>query len=230
MKFLIILIPGLIVSILALIKKEYRILLTLIFVVYVILMNLFYNSKNIGNIVNEKTTVNQLIYQESYKESKEYPDALLPFLVKHKNVYVKNDPVTRAEAREKHFNWAYSYYHMHNASNAFIHMHAFLIPDDSLNNVYIDEAHRNQFENIGYANDMMRNSLMYSNNFGDESGNYFYYYWYYGDQRSEMNMYVNFDGIYEAKELVLLWQLKDPSEETEDFYLMTKEYYEENIK
>ncbi len=230
MKFLVILIPGLILVILSFIKKKYRMIFSLIFVMYVIAMNIYYNSKIINLIVKPVTTTNQLIYQKEYVETGEYPDALLPFLVRKKTVYVKNDPWTRADARDRHFNWAYAYYHMNNVCNTISHMSATVVPDESMNDTFIDAVRRADFENIGYANDMLRNSLMYSNNYGDESGNYFYYYWYYGDQRSEMNTYVNFDGLYEADELVLIWQLKDPSEETEDLYLMTKKYYEENFK
>ena len=232
-RFLIILIPGIIVFILGILKKEYRVKLTLLFLVYVILMNVVYNYRNRGSLLTFHRPVNQLIYQEGYLESKEFPDAFLQLIVNGKTTYTKMDPVTIEEAEGNGYDFLYAYYHYKNPVNYLTHYGSNVISDELLNNSVINKKMKGDFEHIGYANDMLRNACMYYDKESSDVTTYFYHYWYYGEHVKALNIYVNFDGLYDSDELVFLWQnqMEDGKIlEEEDFYLMTKDYYDRNFR
>lgn len=232
-KFLIILIPGIIAFILCKLKSKYRMHITCVFVVYVILMNVLYNQRYVGNLMTFKRPVNQLIYQEEYVNTKEFPDAFLQLIVDGKTIYTKCDYVSIEEAEGQGFDYLYSYYHFRNPVNYLEHYGSTVISDEMYNNSVIESRFTSDFEDIGYANDLLRNVCMYYPQDGTVISTYFFHYWYYAEHLNEMHIYVNFDGIYDSDELVFLWQneVKDGKIlEEEDFYLMTKDYYDRNIK
>ena len=81
MKFLLILVPGLLVFVISIIKSEYRLRLTGVFAIYVILINTVYNQKNADRFVTFIKPANQMIYQNSYLETHEYADAFLQMII-----------------------------------------------------------------------------------------------------------------------------------------------------
>lgn len=232
-KFLLILIPGIILFILCMIKSKYRAHITVAFVIYVIIMNIAYNYKYIGNLMTFRRPVNQMIYQEEYAESKEFPDAFLQLIIDGKTIYTKNDCISIEEAEGQGFDYLYSYYHCKNPVNYLKHYGANVISSESFNNSVINEALSGDFENIGYANDLLRNACMYYPQDKTVISTYFFHYWYYSEHVGAMKIYVNYDGLYDSDELVFLWQneIEDGKVlEEENFYLMTKDYYDRNFK
>ena len=230
MKFVLILAPGILAYIMCRIKKEYRMQITAAFIVYVILMNVAYNYKTAGNFVRFIRPVNQLIYQEKYKDTGEFPDAIIQHLINDRTVYTKDDRFSIEEAEEKGYNWLYAYYHVTNPVSYLSHYGAEVVQDANLNdNIINDQARTEDFEDIGYANDMMRNVCMYYPD-DEELANYFFHYWYFSENVGAMHIYINYDGLKDANEIVFLWQNQEGGSETEDFYIMTKDYYDRNIK
>lgn len=227
-KFLLILVPGIICLMISKVKSKYRMHITAVFMVFVILLNIVINVKSIGELMTFHRTANQLIYQEEYADELEYADALLNVLIDGKTVYMKNDYKTIQESEELGFNWMYGYFHFQAPSEYFTHYGSNVIHDDSLNNIVIDRDLASDFEEIGYANDMLRNVCLFHPD-TTAVADYFYHYWYYREWVKSMHIYANLDGIREADELVLIWQNILDDEETEDFYLMTKQYFDENV-
>lgn len=221
------LIAGVLAAVIIKIKKEYRYQITFAYFIAVILLNTVVNVYGIDKVQNFHTTVNQLVYQEEYADNKEYPDALINLLIGGKTVYMKDDEETLYTVTLKNFEWLYSYYHYRNPSEYFRHYGSNVVHDKTLNNSVINAEKQKDFEDIGYANDMLRNVCLYH---PDNTGaaDYFYHYAYYRAYVNSMHIYVNFDGITDKDELVLLWQLQTGNEgdETEDLYLMTKDYYD----
>lgn len=232
-KFLIILIPGIIAFILCKIKSKYRVYITFAFITYVILTNILYNVVYAKNLLKFQRPVNQLIYQEEYADSKEFPDAFLQLIVDGKTVYTKKDPVTIEEAEGDGFDYLYSYYHYKNPVKYLIHYGSNVVSEETYNNSVINEEKATDFSDIGYANDMLRNVCLLAKQDSTVISTYFFYYWYYAEHLNGMHVYVNFDGLNDSNELVLLWQNEEENGrklEEEDFYLMTKDYYDRNIK
>lgn len=230
LKFLLILIPGIIAFILCMVKSKYRMHITAGFIAFVIVLNVAYDAVYIKRIFELKDSVNQLVYQEDYLESGEYPDALIPLLVANKKVYVKDDFVNMWEATEKlHYDWVYTYFHFTNPTEFLKHYDAELIQDVSLNNNVINESKKGDFTFVGYANDMLRNACIFHPDV-TKASNYFYHYVFYSEKCGPMSVYINSEGIADANELVFLWQNVSEDDMTEDFYLMTKDYYDKCFK
>jgi len=219
--------------ILSKLKSKYRVHITLVFAAYVILMNVAYNSRYVEKLMTFKRPVNQLIYQEEYADSKEFPDAFLPLVIEGRTIYTKNDKVTIEEAEGQGFDYLYSYYHFKNPVRYLEHYGAKVISDEAFNNSVIEGGLTEDFTNIGYVNDMLRNTCMFHPLDKTVIFTYFFHFWYYSEHLNGMKLYVNFDGLYDSEELVFLWQneIKDGKAlEEEGFYLMTKDYYDRNIK
>lgn len=229
--FLIIgLLLGVIATIAIKVKSKYRFQITIVYFVSLILLNTVLNIYGIDNIQKFINPTNQLVYQPEYIENGEYPEALINLLIDGKTVYMKDDQSDLYQVTLTEFMWLYPYYHYHNPSLYFEHYRSRVIHDDSLNNSVIKANEKEDFEDIGFANDMLRNVCLYHQ---DDTGaaDYFYHYAYYRVYVNAMHIYVNFDGITDTDELVLLWQLQNPddsTDETEDLYLMTKSYYDNN--
>ena len=229
MKFIIILAPCIFVYILCKVKTKYRLQLISAFVLYVILMNIFYNFRIIPNMTLKfKRPFNQLIYQSDYKDSLEFPDAFLELVIDGKSVYTKNDPYTIEEAEAIGYDWLYAYYHMNNPVLFLEHYGANVVKDEAMNMTFVTEEKKADFEQIGYANDMLRNVCMYYPDIY-ETATYFYHQWYYADHMDGLKVYVNYEGINDTDEYVFLWQNVDGTE-LEEFYFMTKDYYDRNIR
>lgn len=226
LKFSIILIPGILLFIFSKVKKQSRLTLTGLFVLYVIIANVVYNRLELDKLLPIVHTTNQLIYQEENFNEKTYADAFLNLIINDKTVYVKSDETNMYEATElKGFDWMYAIFHYHTPLAYINHYAGQTIQDEMLNNTVINNPEKDDFTDLGFANDMMRNSCMIHPDV-TEASDYFYHYWWFNERVDDMHIYVNLDDIYDADELVFLWQNVAEDSETEDFYLMTKDYYD----
>lgn len=232
-KFLIVLLAGFITLILCKVKSEYRVQITACFLFALIVMNVLYNYRTIGKLIHHNKTFNQLIYQSEYEETKEYADAFLNLLIDGKKIYTKKDIATYYDCEQiLGFNWLYSVFHYYAPTAYLEHYSGEVIQDEMMNNSVINEKLRLDFNDIGFANDMLRNVCMYHPD-QTEASNYFHHYKYYHEIVGPMHVFVNLDGILESDELVLIWQNQMDNGkmvETEDLYLMTKDYYDRNIR
>ncbi|MDO4188078.1 MAG: hypothetical protein Q4D29_03735 [Lachnospiraceae bacterium] len=181
------------------------------------------------SILPSRQTKTQTFYNTDFLKSEEYVDAFLRLFLNGKNVYVKCDKWELDPAQDAGYEWLYAFYHVYNMENYLNSVNANIIEDESMNSVTITDDKAENFEELGYLNDLMRNTMLYTN-YDYECGNYFYYLWYYRDATDTAYIYANEESLSED-ELVLIWQSRsEDNVETEDMYLMGKRYYEENIK
>ncbi|MCR4738638.1 MAG: hypothetical protein K5886_00090 [Lachnospiraceae bacterium] len=223
------------VILLLLIKKEYRIRIITGYTGILILFNLAYDILLIKNTVPFYRPFSQTYYQKEFAQGGEYPDSLLPLILKGKKIYVKDDPYTIEEAKAEGKDYLYAYYHGVNLVNFAKFSGAEVIKDETMNDSAIPGSLReSDFECLGMANDMFRYTFL-MNDFWEELGNYFTYQWYYYDHLDPIFAYANIlpdkggKDVYTSDELVILWDSSHEREE-EDIYLMTKEYYDDRIR
>ena len=238
MKYAVIILISIVMMVFMHVMKRYRVYFLITYVLLMCALSAYLNG-NITNIVPLYQTTNQAFYQEEFIEQGEYPDSLLPLFVNDKVIHVKNDIVRGADAAKKMGrHWLYAYYHYHDAVRLLKAFGASVIPHEDLNEFTVSETQKEQFVDLGYANDMFRYSFLYSND-KDEPGDYFSYYWYYSTNLSPIHVYVCLDEdseqetIATAKELVAVWQETEDEEdpaEAEDLYLMTRAYFEKEVK
>lgn len=227
MKYVVIYGLAIVVMILILIKKEYRTKIICGYLLCVIGLNIVYNFRVLPLIAPFYHPYNQSFYQMEFLENGEFPDAFVPMVVNGKSIITPNDPLTIDESTAEGRDWLYAYYHITNITNYMKLNKADVINDESLNGIYVKEENQKDFYDLGYANDMFRYTFL-CNDFWEELGNYFTYYWYYYENLSEMHFYINPEGMDAAEELVLLWDNSN-GKENEDYYLMTKDYFEREV-
>lgn len=192
----------------------------------VIVMFVFYNVRTLDLILPIYSHTNQVFYQEEFEEEGLYPDAFLPYLFKDKTVYTKNDKCESVEAAKAlGYDYTYYYYHVNNCVNYLKSVGAKVICDDAYNDVVLSDSQKSKFEDLGYANDMFRNTFTLSDEVGEHS-NAFHYYWFYAYHVGEMHVYVCPEMLKDSDELLVLWDDK----ENEDFYIVSREYYEKEVK
>ncbi|MBQ7562576.1 MAG: hypothetical protein IJT16_01150 [Lachnospiraceae bacterium] len=196
----------------------------------------YYNVYFTKGIIASYQPVSQTFYQKEFAETGEYPDSLLPLLIKGKTVYMKDDPMDIDDAQDMGKDWLYSYYHAVNSASYIPFIGGETVKDASMNDTMLTkEQISEEFGRLGMANDMYRYSFICTPQF-DETGSYFYYYWYYYEHLPEIYAYINTakdsagEDIASSRELVLLWASPMGDAELEDIYLMTKRYYEENVR
>ncbi len=237
MKVIFITAVTIIICVLLVLKKEYRKQLILSYVLIIISFSAYYNAKLLDTIMTFHRPVYQTFYQMEFPGTGEYPDSLIPLLVSGKKVYTKADRYKDFEEAEREGkNWLYGFYHMRNTVRYLKFTGAFVEPRKDMNGTMLtDEQIEKDFYKLGPANDMYRYSFLCTD-FKDEIGNYFTYYWYYSDHLSEIDVYLNTspdskgEDIGSAGELVVLWDSPEGPREEENFYLMTRTYYEENVR
>lgn len=178
----------------------------------------------------------QTFYQKEFIDTGEFPDSLLPLLLSKKTVYTKNDPMDFEDAEAMGKNWMYGFYHQTNIVNYLNLIEAYQINDEGMNGTMLTGARiEEDFYKLGPANDMLRYSFICTD-FREELGNSFNYFWYYSDHLSEIDVYLNIkpdingQDIASADDLVLLWDSPEGAVEEENLYIMTKAYYEENVR
>ncbi len=216
------------------IKKEYKNRILIGFSLVMILMSALYNMRLMGKVMPSFHPTNQMFYQTSFIDKGDYPDSLLLQLFKGRTVYVKDDTFLIDEAEGHGKNYLYAYYHAKNMYWFLDMAGAETIRSEDMNDTMINEAQmKDDFVSLGNTNDMFRYCFMY-NDIPDEPGNYFTYYWYYYDYLDTIKAYINQtadpsgETVFDADELVILWDAEDGTEE-EDIYIMTKAYYDEAV-
>lgn len=227
MKFLLIVILAIIAMVLAKIKKEYRMHITAGFIVCVIILNVAYNVYAMNSVMPLFRPINQLTYQLRNLDAGEYPDALLPLIVKGKKIHVIDDP----DKETDHW-WPYNRYHYRNAVNYIRFWDGEVISDLPKDTVISDDV-MSEFTDVGYANDMFRNTFFWADRgnllYSYQEINYFGFYWWYNSQIPAIHIYMIPEGLAEADEVVWIWQDIE-GEPAENTYVMSKDYYEKNIR
>lgn len=213
-------------------KHTARILLTLALIM--IIMSALYNVRTLNSLLKFVRPFDQAFYQTAFLDEGEYPDSLLVTLLEGKTVYVKDDVYMINEAEEHGKNFNYALYHARNEYYFLEYLNTNLIKDASMNDVMVtNELISRDFESLGPINDMLRYCFLY----GDlpfESANYFAYYWYYYEYLDQIKAYMctetdsNGETVFTSNDLVMFWNTIDGIEE-EDLYIMTRDYYENNL-
>lgn len=232
MRHVVVIAVAIIFLLLITVLKQHKERLLIIGVAVLSLISGVYCYAKADSIVPKRYPVNQTFYDPVNCEIGEFPDAFLRLLLKGKKVHVKGDRITLTHAIEQGEEWLYAYYHVDNMVNYLNATYSTVEEDESLNECEVPEEKRNEFENLGYLNDLLRNTVMYSSH-DIECGNFTYYLWYYSYFAKTSYMYLQTESL-DEDELVLIWQprSKDTKEDraTEDMYLMGKSYFEENIR
>ena len=189
-----------------------------------------YSYAKASDILPSKNSFTQTFYNTDYLESGDFPDAFLRLFLEGKKAYVKNDRFTVEESEAAGFDFTYAYYHVENVENYLRSVNCEVIEDESMNETKVGEDRFADFERLGYLNDMLRNTVMYTKH-DNGCGNYFFFLWYYRDMTKTAYVYMNTEGLDETDEIVVLWQAQGvDAGETEDVYIMSRDYYEENIR
>ena len=234
MRYVVIIGLAVLAGILIRIKKEYKNRILIVFAAVMILMSALYNLRLMGKVMPSFRTQNQMFYQTFFRDKGDYPDSLLVPLFKDRTVYVKDDTFLVHEAEEHGKNFLYAYYHAKNMYWFLDMAGAETVRSKNMNDKMVSPSQiENDFAFLGNTNDMFRYCFMY-NDIPDEPGNYFTYYWYYSDFLNIIKAYANEtadsngETIFNADELVILWDTVDGTDE-EDIYIMTKAYYDEEV-
>lgn len=177
---------------------------------------------------------NQTFYQPEFAAEGTYPDAILQLLVKGKTVYIKDDLDDYLAGHSKNAEttsyfddwkyWMYQYYHQTNLTDFLTASGATVIAADEYNDSTISGEKADDFELLGYTNDLNR-YLFPLSNLNEEWSNSFFYYWYYSSYLPLSEVYVMGDDINKTKELVIL----SDDKENETWYVMTKDYYDREV-
>lgn len=230
MRHLIIIAMAIIIY-LAMIKlKKHRVAILLGGISFMALICGAYGYSRSEGILKTIKPINQTFYNNEFLETGEFPDAFLRLYFKDKNVYVKDDEITMAHAEYLGYSWMYAFYHAKDMKNYLDSVGARVIPDENMNRAKVTEEIAEDFENLGYTSDLLRNTVMYTKTEND-CGNYLFYQTYYREMCDTSYIFLNTESLKDTDELVLLWQHRlGSSLETEDMYLMGKDYYEEHFK
>lgn len=227
-KHLLVIVVALVFLALSVILKKHRRKLLVLGVITLTLVNGTYSFAHAESILPSRTATTQTFYNTENLEIGEFPDAFLRVFLKGKTVYVKDDIWTLEDTQERGCEWLYSYYHVKNMVNFLKSVEADVSYDTEMNSVVISDEDEN-FDRLGYLNDLLRYSFVYSD-YREECGSYLYYMWYYMDLTDTSYLYVHPESL-DEEELVLIWQGRSEDNiETEDMYLCGRKYYEDNIR
>lgn len=202
-----------------------------------ILLSFIYNYRTIDHIVRFSHPVNQSMYQPEFFENGEYADAFLDEYLKGKTIYTPDDSyevrddivvdedgdyIEQLQKNGGNY-WLYYYYHAVNMWQYLEFNHATIIKDETLNGIVLTDEQKARFEDMGYANDLMRYTFPLTP-YNGEWGNGFYYYWFYSCYIGDSHVYICTDGLEEADELVVIWQ-RENHHDTESYYIASKEQF-----
>ncbi len=224
--------------VLLLMKRSYKRQILVAYFCIIAAFSVYYNIKLLPAMpdISFNRPFMQTFYQKAFLNTGEFPDSLLPLILKGKTVYTKNDPMDFEEADAMGKNWLYGYYHVKNAVNYLKLVRAKVECDEGMNGTMVTDLQiREDFHRLGPSNDMFRYSFV-CNDFWEELGNAFTYYWYYSTHLSETEVFINIgtdkngEDINTSKELVMLWDSPMGPKEEENIYIMTKAYYEEMVR
>ncbi len=237
MKLIVTIALTLVVCVLIVLKKEYARYFIGGYAVLMITLGILYNIRTLPGLIPFYRPTLQTFFQEEFLENGQFPDSFLSILFKDKKVYIKNDKMDIRVAEDLGKSWLYSYYHMLNMDALLKLYGAEVIRDDAMNTTMLSEGQiKEDFDRLGMTNDMYRYSFVVCPSI-DETGSYFYYYWYYYEHLRNIFAHMNVEkgetgqDIGTGNELVILWKTDEESpEEDEDFYVMTKEYYDSEVR
>ncbi|MCR5420151.1 MAG: hypothetical protein K6E98_04010 [Lachnospiraceae bacterium] len=235
MRYVVMIGLSVLAAILMKIKKEYKVYILSVYLVLMAVIGLLYNVRLMDKVMPSVRPLNQTFYQPQYQESGEYPDSLLMLLFKDRKIFVRDDVYLVSQAEKENKSFLYAYYHARNMHWLLNYSGAVCVRDKSMNHQKVRETLlKKDYEVLGNINDMFRYCFMY-NDLIDEPGNYFNYYWYYYEFLPVIKAYMctatdsKGQTVFDAEELVILWYSTDGSE-AEDLYIMTKDYYEKEVK
>lgn len=229
MRHIVVIAAAVIIWLLMLVLKQHKEKIMICGILVLSLISGVYCYTHAESILPSRQAKTQTFYNTEFLKDGEYIDAFLRLFLKDKTVYVKNDRWELNQAMDAGYEWQYAYYHVQNMENYLMSVGANYIEDETLNDVNVTENEAEDFERIGYLNDLLRNTMLYSAH-DNQCGNYFFHVWYYRDASDTAYMYANVNSLNE-EELVLIWQSRsEDNVETEDMYLMGRNYYEEHIK
>ncbi|MCR5688556.1 MAG: hypothetical protein K6G58_11105 [Lachnospiraceae bacterium] len=205
---------------------------------YALGMILFFGVYNIRTLDRNITfyhPTNQSMYQPEYLEEGEYPDAFLDEFFRGKTVYVADDAYEVSDDVDLDIDsldkfddegnyFLYRYYHSVNMWNYLDFNGAEVIKDRALNSVRISEEQKVLFDDLGYANDMMRYTFPLTR-YNGEWGNGFYYYWFYNAFISESHVYICTEDIDDGSGLVVLCQ-HERRHDTDSYYIASRSFIE----
>lgn len=200
-------------------------------------LNIFYNGRNLDRINPLTRVETQTMYQPGHYEDQAYPDNFLrllagkhkvkvPYEVQHADVYIEDS--TRHQ-EGNYFNDAY--YKETNYARFFRAYAKEFEADSSLLDMKETGGRIRQedFQNLGYSGDMLRYTFLLNEDGVQESA-YFWYAWYYYSFMPEeaveegFTVYARIEDLEQEDTLVVLW------DEAQNLYLMTEEYYENEVK
>ncbi len=207
---------------------------------FLIALNLIFLWRGAFREVDLSKSSTQTMYQDSFGETKAYPDLLLRNIVKGKEVKVARDIRTydtygtfgRDEEDGNPFD---RHYLTDNDYTRWFTLYAGSVTvDESLTvgeeTEEIFSPLQQDFTDIGEANDMLRYSFAL-NREKVQQASAFWYSWYYNTfsekemkekgKDAQPNIYVNLDGAEDTDCFVAVWT------DNEDLYFMPEEKYEE---
>ena len=197
-----------------------------------------YNVRTLDKIIRFYRPTNQSMYQIGFLENGEYPDAFLDEFFSGKTVYVPDDAyevsdevgmdVDTLDKFDDDGNYyLYRYYHSVNMWNYLEFNGAEVVKDQDLNGLRIAEEKKPFFEDIGYANDLMRYTFPLTK-YNGEWGNGFYYYWFYNSFIAESHVYMCTEDMDDGSGLVVICQHEN-HHDTDSYYIASKSFFEREI-
>lgn len=181
----------------------------------IIVLFVFYNYRTLDFMLPFYHPTNQMFYQSDFINTGEYPDALLPYLLDGRTVYISEAITWNDEDKEIYDFWGSGQMSCMNIVNILEHSGATVEKIKSY--LIIRGDQKQKFEFIGYINDTFRYSHFY-NDIVSEYGNGFYYYWFYAASMNPTGLYICQEDIEDADELCLLM------DENANIYIASKSY------
>ena len=189
--------------------------------VMVIVLFAFYNYRTAGYILKFIRPVNQMFYQPDFQESGEYPDALLPYILEGKKIYLPTIFEWDESIKETYDHWQSGGMLSMNMQNILEENGAQVILDDYM--FMLDtKKYQKDMVDLGYLNDTFRYSFFY-NDLESEYGNSFYYYWFYGVNAVPFKLNVCPKAYMDSDTLYMMF------DEDANLYLVSKEYFEQEV-
>ena len=217
--------------------KSKRGIVLAVYAAGMILLSFVYNFRTLDHIVRFSRPTNQSMYQPEFFENGEYVDAFLDEYLKGKTVYTPDDADEVRDdidvdddwnyleelVGDRDDYWLYYYYHAVNMWQYLEFNHATVVKDESLNGIALSDDQKAAFEDLGYANDMLRYTFPLTP-YNGEWGNGFYYFWFYNYFIGDSHVYMCTEGLKDANELVVLWQHEN-HHDTDSYYIASRDYF-----
>lgn len=191
------------------------------YAVMVIFLFAFYNYRTKELILPFYKHNNQMFYQSRFADTGEYPDALLPYVLKGKTIVIPNIVKWDDSIKETYDFWQNGDMINMNLYNIFTESGARVEFGDY---IYLLDKERQEKDmtRLGFLNDTFRYSYFY-NDLESEYGNGFYYYWFYGANAVPFEIALCEDGFVDADTLYVLF------DENGSLNLVSQAYYDKEV-